>query len=334
MDTVLHLILAVTLGAALQDAIADFRAERPRLESRLGAGQTVDLGIRLLTDSSYLNSPTPAWYTPQAWAETIQTISTVDIEAVQHAARDPQPQLPTSSGLHEGFVRSGIDGIWEPVAVYVPARHTEHPPLAIVLHGRPQSETELLGQPYFRELADRTGTVLVAPWGRGSYDFAGAAAKDLDALASYAQQFYKSDPRALYLVGYSMGGFSVFKVGTDRPWSAVMCIAGALLNSEVPAVRFAWHDTPVYVVNGSADEAIPPEYGLRSAAFMLSLGIPTAFYQEPGGHHAVRTLMPVLERAWADMHAGIVRSGTVPSAATGTAFLPSAPSMHDADLKP
>lgn len=330
----LHVLLAVVMSASLQHAIAYFQAERPRLESRLGASQTVDLGLRLVTDRDYLNSPSPAWYTPNDWSDTLETVSTVDIEAVEHAAQDASPQLPTAGGLHEGFVRSHVDGLWEPVAVYIPPKHAAHPPLAIVLHGRPQSETELLGQPYFRELADRTGTILVAPWGRGSYDFEGVASKDLEALASYAQTFYSSDPHALYLVGYSMGGFSVFKTGTTRPWSAVMCIAGALLNSEVPAVRFAWRETPVYVINGSADEEIPPVYGARSAAFMSSLGIPTEFYQQPGGHHAVRTLMPVLERAWADMHAGVVRADTVPAGAAAAAFLPAAPSMHDADLKP
>lgn len=330
----LHLIFAAALSTSLQQAITYFQDQRPKLEARLGAGQTIDLGIRLIADRDALNVPAPAWYTPQAWNETLQTVSTLDIEAVHHAAEDPVPQLPQQPGLHEGFVRSAIDGVWEPIAVYIPAKHAAHPPLAVMLHGRPQSETELLGQPYFRALADRTGTILVAPWGRGSYDFQGPAATDLNALASLAQSTYGSDPHELYLVGYSMGGFSVFKVGTARPWSAVMCIAGALLNSEVPMVRFAWRDTPIYVINGSLDEEIPPLYGLRSAAFMDSLGIPTAFYQQPQGHHAVRTLMPVLERAWADMHADVVRANTIPHGAGGMAFLPAMPSMHDADLKP
>lgn len=330
----LHLILAAALSAPLQQAIAYFQAERPKLESRLGTGQTIDLGLRLVNDQNDLHSPVPPFYTALAWADTLQAVSSVDIEAIHHAAQDATPRLPTQTGLHEGFIRSQADGLWEPVAVYIPEKHAAHPPLAIVLHGRPQSETELLGQPYLRELADRTGTILVAPWGRGSYDFEGAAGKDLDALASYVQGLYGSDPHALYLVGYSMGGFSVFKVGTTRPWSAVMCIAGALLNSEVPTVRFAWRDMPVYVVNGSLDEEIPPVYGIRSAVFLDSLGIPTAFYQQPGGHHAVRTLMPVLERAWADMHAGVVRTSSIPRGAAGTAFLPAAPPMHDSDFKP
>lgn len=330
----LHVVLAAALSASLQQAITYFQAQRPRLEARLGASQTVDLGLRLVIDRNELNDPAPAWYTPQAWNDTLRTVSTVDIDAIREAAEDAAPQLPRQAGLHEGFVRSAIDGIWEPVAVYIPPKHAAHPPLAIMLHGRPQSETELLGQPYLRELADRTGTILVAPWGRGNYDFEGSAATDLNALATFAQNTYGSDPHELYLVGYSMGGFSVFKVGTARPWSAVMCIAGALLNSEVPAVRFAWRDTPVYVINGTLDEEIPPIYGMRSAAFMESLGIPTTFYQQPAGHHAVRTLMPALERAWADMHAGVVRANTIPHGAAGTAFLPAVPAMHDADLKP
>ncbi|MBC5815953.1 MAG: hypothetical protein GIW97_05370, partial [Candidatus Eremiobacteraeota bacterium] len=64
-----------------------------------------------------------------------------------------------------------------------------------------------------------------------------------------------------------MGGFTVFKIGTTKTWAGVMCISGSMLNSEVPAIRFAWRTTPVYVVNGSSDAVIPPLYGMETAAF-------------------------------------------------------------------
>lgn len=56
--------------------------------------------------------------------------------------------------------------------------------VAIVLHGNPETEADLLSQPYLRSLADETGTILP--------------------------------------VGYSMGGFSVFKIGPAAPvkWNA------------------------------------------------------------------------------------------------------------------
>lgn len=334
MKAVLHLLLAAQLSLRLHDALALFAAHRPAIEARLGKDQAIDLGMRLVTDIGELGSAPAPGYTQRAWNDTLRTVFTTDAQAVQEALAQRQPELPMANGLHEGFVRSAADGLWEPVAVYIPPEHAAHPPLAVVLHGRPQSETELLGQPYLRELADRTGTILVAPWGRGIYDFHGVAAQDLDGLVPVVQRLYASDPHELYLVGYSMGGFSVFSAGTLRPWSAIMCIAGALLNSEVPAVRFAWRDTPLYVVNGSADEEIPPAYGAQTAAYLASLGIPVSFYQMPGGHHALRTLVPVLEAAWNDMHRGIVRAQSVPERSASGSFLPAAPSLHDSSLKP
>jgi poly(3-hydroxybutyrate) depolymerase len=56
--------------------------------------------------------------------------------------------------------------------------------LAIVLHGNPQTEAELLGKPALRRVADSTGTILVAPFGRGIYDFEEPAATDVYDLVS------------------------------------------------------------------------------------------------------------------------------------------------------
>ena len=113
-----------------------------------------------------------------------------------------------------------------------------------------------------------------------------------------------------------------------------MCISGSMLNSEVPSVRFAWRNTPVYVVNGSGDAVIPPLYGMETAVFLDSLGIPTSFYQQPGGSHSLRTLMPQLERAWSDMHLGIVRQQSIPQLASRNNFLAAPPIPHDSALKP
>jgi poly(3-hydroxybutyrate) depolymerase len=318
----------------LQAALASFTSHRAAIERRLGADQAIDLGDRLVIDLKTLGDPMPDGYTPEAWKDTLTAVAQGDIEAIARAETWDKPQLTPEPGLHSAYAQSTIDGIWEPLAVYVPKNHSAHPPLAFVIHGRPQSEMEVLGQPYFRELADRTGTVLVAPWGRGSYDFEGAATNDLLALVPLAERTFNADPHHVYLVGYSMGGFTVFKVGTSSTWSGVMCIAGALLNSEVARVRFAWHDTPVYVVNGSQDASIPAVYGLQTAVFLDSLGVPTSFYQQPGGFHAIRTLMPQLEHAWDDMHHNVTRSDSIPRNTATAGFLPTAPHLQDADFKP
>lgn len=321
------------LARRLRSAIASFEPNRTALEKKLGSDQTVDLGSRLVVDLKTLDDPVPDGYDVEAWHDTMSTVAHTDLEALARAEQWNSPTVRTEDGLHEFFAHSTFDGAWEPVAVYVPPHHDAHPAIAFVIHGRPQSETELLGQPYLRELADRTGTVLVAPWGRGSYDFEGVAAPDFLSLVPFAQHALDADPHRTYLVGYSMGGFTVFKVGVSSPWSGIMCIAGALLNSEVARVRFSWRDTPVYIVNGSDDASIPPVYGMQTAVFLDSLGVPTSFYQQPGGRHMVRTLMPQLTRAWDDMHRGVTRANTIPRGVNG-GFLSVPPRLHDADFKP
>lgn len=307
----LHLLLALQLSRVLHDALAAFAAHRPAIEARVGKDQAIDLGMRLVTDIDEIGAPPPSGYTRAAWEQTQATVPALDAQAVAEVIRDSQPQLPAQSGLHEGFVRSSVDGLWEPIAVYIPPVHAAHPPLAIVLHGLQESETNLLGVPYLRALADRTGTILVAPWGRGIADFHGAAARDIENLVPLAERTYHSDPDRLYLVGYSMGGISVFSIGILRPWSAVMCISGTLNDDNLLRIQSAWRNTPVYVVNGSADEVIPAEQGRKTAALLASFGIRTSYYRMLGGTHFLGSLMPVLATAWTDMHEGIVRPESI-----------------------
>ncbi|MFN2527962.1 MAG: hypothetical protein ABR584_04500 [Candidatus Baltobacteraceae bacterium] len=342
----LHLILAAAIVSngwsnqsakllhALDHAILSFPAHRADLERKFGKSQAIDLGVRLADDEAAFSETIPAGYSEDAFHETLETIARLDLGLIARAETWTKPQLLNEPGLHAGFVQSPTDGLWEPLAVYVPPHHAANPPIAFVIHGRPQTETELLGQSYFRSLADGTGTVLVAPWGRGIYDFEGVAKTDVEALVPIAQATFATDAHKSFLVGYSMGGFTVFKIGTTKPWAGVMCVSGSMLNSEVPGIRFAWRETPVYVVNGSSDAVIPPLYGMETAVFLDSLGIPTSFYQQPGGSHSVRTLMPQLQRAWTDMHQGITRPASIPQIQSRNGVLPAPPRTHDGVLKP
>lgn len=325
------LILAATIAhpsaqaqeARLQHELTVFAQHRAQIERETGPDQAVDMGMRLVGDDAYLTSPVPDGYSAADWKDTTDTLIDVDVNAIEDLSHGVRRTLSSGAGLYETFVPSRVDGTWQPVAVYVPAQHLPHPPIALLLHGRPQTETELLAQPYFRRLADRTGTVLVAPWGRGIYDYAGIGATDaFDELAE-AQKAFGSDPQRVYLVGYSMGGFSVFKIGPlFKHWTAIMDVSGAMLNSEVPVVRFAWRDTPVYVVTGTEDASIPSIYAKETAQFLAFLGVPTGFYEQRGGAHQVRTLMPALTSAWSDMHAGVVRADSVPMANGSAPNLP------------
>lgn len=314
-------MLALALAAALshaptenlarvQSAIQIFQTSRPLIESEVGKDQALDIGVRLLRDEDNVQMPVPRSYAGD-WNDAVTTQSALDAQSVTDlAAARRRPIDAQRRGVYEAFVVSSTDGTWIPVAVYVP-QHVKA--LALLLHGNEQPETNLLGQPYFRRLAERTGTVLVAPWARGTYDYQGVAQSDVyDALRA-AQSAFHAEQMRTYLVGYSMGGFSMFKIGPSyKRWTAVMDVCGAVQDAWIRPVSFAWRSTPLYVVTGKRDSVIPPLLPEETATVLAAAGVPTSFYEQSDGQHMLRTLAPSLAAAWMDMHTGVVHSGSVP----------------------
>jgi poly(3-hydroxybutyrate) depolymerase len=234
-----------------------------------------------------------------------------------------------SRGLVERLIVARSDNTLEPFALYVPNSLRLNPSLVVLLHGRPQTESEILSAPYFRALADSTGTIIAAPYGRGIYDFAPPADAEVYQIEQQVASAFNVDSHHVYLVGYSMGGFSVFKIGPEHQqvWSAIMCIAGSVLNSEAATVQAGFQNTRIYVVNGARDQSIPPRYGELTAGWLAGVGIPTGFYQQPKGTHYLSTLMPVLSRAWHDMLSGSISPEARPAAGKTVQFPQTQPDL-------
>jgi len=287
----------------------------------LGADITNDVIVRLGDDKDYRASDRPADYPAADWDETVANIIRLDTALVDQAISGTAQPLGAIRGLAETFVLSTKDGTNQPIAVFVPSSYDPTRPasLAIALHGRPQTESELLGAPWLRRLAEASGTIVIAPWGRGNYDFAEPAGSEVYDVVDAAERAFAIDSRRVYLVGYSMGGFSVFKVGPlhGERWKGVMSIAGAVLNSETADVVRSFSRLNVYVVNGGDDASIPPKYGAQTADFLAHAGISVGFYQEPHGTHALRTLNRVLAQAWSDMLTGKVHMDRLPVTGPG-----------------
>jgi len=314
---------AVDLRVSLRSTAAAYLASMPKIGPIAGRDTTYDYYERLNQDAEQLDDPSiPQGYSDDAWSQTVARMATLDVSLATQLLRGKYDSMGAIRGLGETLVRSSHDGTMQPVAVYVPSSYAPgHPaPLVVLLHGRPQSETQLLAPPYVAELAERTGAVVIAPWGRGYYNFRGSVADVYDALDA-ATQAFSIDPRKRYLAGYSMGGFSVFEVAPARPraWAAVMCIAGALLGSDSQRVVASMRRTPFYVLTGSADDSIPTQYPTATAAFLQSTGMDVSFYSQSGGIHRLVTLLPIVTLAWNDMLHGVVRA---PQQALGSVTLP------------
>ena len=295
------------------------------VQQRMGAAQAVDLQERLNNDfGAMVEDEPPPTYPLADWNQRLNGLAELDASIVDQVIAGKSDAIAGSHGLVERLIVSRKDGTLQPFALYVPKSVSSNPTLAILLHGRPQTETEVLSAPYFQTLADSTGTIVAAPYGRAIYDFAPPADDEVYQVADEVATAFHIPPQRTYLVGYSMGGFSVFKVGPEHPdrWQAIMSIAGSVLNSESDAVRSAFAHTRVYVVTGSLDDSIPTMYPQGTAHYLAGVGISTGLYVEPSGTHLLASLMPSLTNAWHDMLGGHIRLSAVPRRDTG---LPNAP---------
>lgn len=316
-----------TLREQLRETQSDYYAHLVALEPIVGRYSVTDYMQRLVDDGDALDAPNdvPDGYTAGQWHDYVLHKTTLDMSLAHQVLSQRYDSIASIRGLGEALVRSTFDGTMQPVAIYVPASYApSHPaPLVLFLHGHPQAETSLMAPDYIAKLADATGSIVAAPYGRGYYDFRGSIADVYDTVDAVSKAF-SIDSRKRFLAGYSMGGFSVFEVAPVHPdvWSGIMCISGALLGHDAHGVTSMLSKTPVYVLTGSDDDSIPTSYPTATAVYLLVNGLPVSFYSQPHGTHRIVTLLPIFTQAWDDMHNGIVRS---PPPVMGGMALPAAP---------
>jgi len=309
-------LLAFTIAATantsdtLRSVAAKYYAKVGQIEIITGRDSTMDYYQRLLDDADFLNSAPPSYYTAEQWQHSVQGFSQLDLSlATQLLAQSYQP-MASIRGLGETFVRSSKDGTMQPVAVYVPSGYSKDKPapLLIFLHGRLETESRLLAPQFIEDIAEQTGTIVVAPYGRGYYDYRGAESDIYDALDA-ASLAFTIDQHKRYLAGYSMGGFSIFTIAPMHPadWAGVMCIAGSLLGKRSQLIETKMLSTKFYVLTGTRDEIVPTLFPTLTAIFLRDAGIPVTFYSQSDGTHLLYSLHSILWQAWRDMEAGVVR---------------------------
>jgi dienelactone hydrolase len=311
-------------GTTLRSVAAVYYAKAGQVAVVAGRATTMDYYDRLLTDANLLSEAPPGNYPAQTWQQIVRTESQLDVSLATQLLRRSYQPMAAVRGLGETLVRSSKDGTMQPVALYVPTQYSEQrpAPLVVFLHGRAQPESHLLAPQFMQNLAERTGTIVVAPYGRGSYDFSGSESDVYDALDA-ANRAFTIDPRKRYLAGYSMGGFAVFRLAPIAPsdWAAVMSIAGSLLGSRAAGVTSTLRAARFYILTGARDANVPTLYPTATAIFLRDAGLPVTFYSQPDGTHSLYSLRSIISHAWTDMEASIVRS---PAGLTGAPNLPEA----------
>ena len=309
-------LLAFTIAATttasdtLRSVAATYYAKVGQIEVITGRDSTMDYYQRLLDDADLLNAAPPNYYTAEQWQRSVQGFSQLDLSLARQLLAQSYQPMASIRGLGETLVRSSKDGTMQPVAVYVPSGYSKDKPapLLVFLHGRLESESRLLAPQFIEKIAERTGTIVVAPYGRGYYDYRGSESDVYDAFDA-ANLAFTIDSHKRYLAGYSMGGFSAFTIGPMHPadWAGVMCIAGSLLGSRSQLIETKMHSTRFYVLTGAQDTIVPPLFPTLTAVFLRDAGIPVTFYSQSDGTHLLYSLRSILAQAWKDMEAGVVR---------------------------
>ncbi len=160
---------------------------------------------------------------------------------------------------------------------YDPARPC---PVVIVLHGAFSTAREMEQGSGWSQLADREGFMVIYPEGIGILGYlqhwnaghcCGKAAKDqwddvafLDAVIQEMGRHYAIDRQRVYMVGLSNGGMLAYRYAAERSGTlaAVAAVAGAIGSQATPD-QPEWLLPPpagpisVYIMHGTADEAIP-----------------------------------------------------------------------------
>jgi pimeloyl-ACP methyl ester carboxylesterase len=314
----------IDLQAQLRETAASYLAGIAAVAPITGRDTAFDYYERLRDDADLLDDRTAGrGYTTAQWLEMVRRFGMLDLSLATQLLERRYVSMGDVRGWGETMVRSSRDGTMQPVAIYVPPAYAPGRPVSLIvfLHGRLQPETHLLAPFYMAQLANATSTIVVAPWGRGYYDFRGAESDVYDALDA-ATTAFSVHPRKRYLAGYSMGAFSVFEIAPIHPdrWSAVMCIAGALWGEDARRLVGKMRTSRFYVLTGSADDDVPTQWPTSTANYLASTGIDVSYYSQREGTHRVVTLLPILTLAWNDMLHDVVRS---PPPTFGLAQLPS-----------
>lgn len=288
------------MAAARNTLIDHFQAVNAR------SGLAVDLETRLDSDMAGVGmAQKPSWMSGPDFIDYTTFLVKLDASLIDQYASGAYHPLSGVRGADDMVFKSPADGTMQPLAVYVPLSYDPHKPTSLVvfLHGRTWSENDLIAQPWVRQAADSTGSIVIAPYARGDSQYVDPASTEVYAALDEAKRAFNVDPRRIYLAGHSMGGYGVFIVGPRHPedWAAVLAASGGMTSETLPTALRGLQNVPVYLVVGSDDPIVPKGYMKQNADLLSRSGIETHYYEEPGGLHSIGTISKSFARAWHDM---------------------------------
>lgn len=212
------------------------------------------------------------------------------------------PTFAAVDGIDESFYNDDPKAPPDPVAFYLPkpAANGKYS-IVVVLHGRQQTETDVVSHGMLRDLADRTHAILVAPWGTGSVLWSKESAGEIAAIVREMERSFPVDSTRVYLAGVGLGGDGAFRVASShyQTFRAVLSLDGALEPSDAFAALTTLHSENVYLVGQSLTYAV-----------LARNCVPVSYYPVVGDIAGFYQTAAQLQQAWADMFDGIVRNSS------------------------
>jgi phospholipase/carboxylesterase len=187
-----------------------------------------------------------------------------------------------------------------------PRAPSSTPPLLLLLHGVGSHEGDLIGlAPYldgrFFTISARAPVVL-APGMYGWFhvvldpiapiinsDEAERSRQLLLEFIDGAVQAYRTDPRRVYLLGFSQGAIMSLSVALTRPekLAGVVAMSGRVPSGVLPkmAPPEALRGLPILVVHGTEDPVLPIHHGRQTRDRLAAIPVALTYREYPMGHH-------------------------------------------------
>lgn len=212
------------------------------------------------------------------------------------------PIFAAVDGIDESFYNDDPRAPPDPVAFYVPkADKNGKYSIVVVLHGRQQTETDVVSRSVLRELADSTHAILVAPFGTGSSLWSKESAGEIVAIVREMERAFPIDSTRVYLAGVGLGGDGAFRVASAhlQAFRAVLSLDGALEPDDAFAAITTLRNGNVYLVGQSVTYAV-----------LARSCVPVSYYPVAGDTLSFYQTAAQLQQAWSDMFDGIIRNSS------------------------
>ena len=205
-------------------------------------------------------------------------------------ATDGKDPFANRTGDLKKAYRSRVDQTLQPYRVFIPSAYDANKPtpLVITLHGMGGDESSMFdgygGTGALKNEAEKHGFILASPKGRETASmYRGSAEKDvLDVLAE-VERDYKVDPKRVYMMGHSMGGYGTWSIAMAHPekFAALGPIAGGGDPRGMDKIKHIPH----FIVHGDNDKTVPVTQSRLMVEAGKKLEVKIEYIEVPGGGH-------------------------------------------------